>query len=142
MVNGNGGTQVTTPRKIEVPLVRVVTGVAVGLSEVAAEFVDESRNKPATDITAVQNLLPIIGTGAGIVMGLMKNKSIRKVGNDIAVGYGALATLKLGNLARSTIQARKLKKLRQISIQRGGSPQGRSIGSNTQSNYLSTMSMA
>ncbi len=141
MVNGNATTQVQTPRKIEVPLIRVATGVAVGLSEVAAEFVDEKRNKPATDITAVQNLLPIIGTGAGIVMGLMKNKSIRKVGNDLAVGYGAIATLKLGNLARSTIQARKLKKLRQISIQRGGPSANRQIAGSTQG-YISTMSMA
>ena len=141
MANGNSPLQVQTPRKIEVPLVRVVTGVAVGLSEVAAEFVDEKRNKSSNDITAIQNLLPVVGTVVGIGMGLMKNKQIRKVGNDLAVGYGAIATLKLGNLARSTIQARKLKKLRQIASSRGGQVQGRSIAPGT-SNSISTMSLA
>jgi len=115
----NGPALVVQQRKIEVPLTRVVTGVGVGLTEVAAEFVDESRNKPATDITAAQNLLPIIGTAAGIGLALTKNKTMRMIGNDMAVGYGAIATLKLGNIARSTITGRKLKKLKEISLMRG-----------------------
>lgn len=143
MANAIGPTTVQTPRKIEVPLVRVVTGVAVGLSEVAAEFIDESRGKRPEDITSFQVLLPIVGTVAGIGMGLMKNKSARKVGNDLAVGYGAIATLKLGNLARSTISGRKLKKLRQISISRGmGQSQNRSIAQSSNISNMTTMSLA
>ena len=78
--------------------------------------------------------------GCGVCEDL-KDNGMCKSEVCIAVGYGALATLKLGNIARSTIQARKLKKLRQISTMRGG-PQGRSVSTNVQSNYLSTMSMA
>lgn len=142
MSNGNGAMTVTTPRKISVPLVRVVTGVAVGLSEVAAEFIDESRSKLANDVTSAQVLLPVVGTVVGIGMGMMKNKSARKVGNDIAVGYGAIATLKLGNVARGTISARKLKKLRSLTVSRGGGHVASRSIAPVHSNTITTMSMA
>lgn len=141
MSNGNGALQqVSNPRKIEVPLVRVVTGVAVGLIEVAAEVVDEKRNKLSNDITSVQNIVPVVGTVVGIVMSLTKNKSVRNVGNDIAVGFGAIATLKLANVARNTIAVKKLKKLRELSISRGGGISQKGVTPMT--NTISTMSMA
>lgn len=115
----DGQQQIVNPRKIEVPLVRVATSVGAGLTVLAAEFVDEKRNKSGNDITAVQNLLPVVGTVGGVVLALMKNKTARQIGNDLAASYGALATLKLGNVARQTISARKMKKLREVALKRG-----------------------
>lgn len=138
----NGPALVIQQRKIEVPLTRVVTGVAVGLSEVAAEFVDETRLKPSTDITAIQNILPIVGTAAGIGLALMKNKTARNIGNDMAVGYGAIATLKLGNLARATITGRKFKKMKEIQLQRGSGQLVSAPGAARGSPKFSTMSFA
>lgn len=140
-MNGNGALQVSNPRKIEVPLVRVVTGVGVGLIEVAAEFADEKLNKLSNDITAVQNITPIVGTVIGIGMSLMKNKSVRNVGNDLAVGFGAIATLKLANVARNTIAIKKLKKLRELSISRGGAVATKGINPAV-ANRITTMSIA
>ena len=138
----NNGPLVTQQRKIEVPLTRVVTGVGIGLTEVAAEFIDESRAKPSTDITAIQNILPLVGTAAGIALALMKNKTARMIGNDMSVGYGTIATLKLGNLARATITGRKLKKLRQIQLKRGGGMAPNLASSALGSPKFSTMSFA
>ena len=115
----NETQQIVNPRKIEVPLVRVATSVGAGLTVLAAEFVDEKRNVSESNITAAQNLLPVAGTVGGIVLALMKNKTARGIGNDLAASYGALATLKLGNVARATISARKMKKLREVALKRG-----------------------
>lgn len=115
----NGPQLVVQQRKIEVPLTRVVTGVGIGLTEVAAVFVDESRNVSPNDITAIQNILPVVGLVGGVALALMKNKTARTIGNDMAVGYGTIATLKIGNVIRATIQGKKLKKLKEISLMRG-----------------------
>lgn len=134
---------VKNPRKIEVPLVRVVTGVAVGLIEVGAEVIDERTNKLSNDITAIQNITPVVGTVIGIGMSLMKNETARNIGNDIAVGFGAIATLKLANVARNTIALKKLKKLRELSIVRGGARGIAGKGfSPAISNRITTMSIA
>ena len=114
MANGNNQLQEQRPRRIEVPLTRVVTGVAIGHVEIGAEVVDERLNRPANSIRSVQVITPLVGVAAGIALSLMKNKSMRIVGNDLSVGFGALAVLKLGNVIRSTIQTRKIKNAREI----------------------------
>ena len=143
MTNGNNAlAMIKNPRKIEVPLVRVVTGVGVGLIEVAAEVVDERRNKLSNDITAAQNIVPVVGTIVGIGMSLLNNDTARNIGNDIAVSFGAIATLKLANVARNTIALRKLKKLRELSIVRGGGVVSNKGGSPAIANRITTMSIA
>lgn len=118
------------PRRIEVPLTRVVTGVAIGLVEIGAEFADERLGRPANKITSIQVITPLVGVAAGIALSLMKNKSMRIVGNDLSVGFGAIAVLKLGNILRSTIQTRKIKNAREISLRRGS---GQSIANRSSS---------
>jgi len=142
MVNG---ITVTVPRKVIVPLTRVVTGVAIGLVEVAAEFADESLGIPARQIQNVQTILPIVGTVAGIGLSLTKNNAMRVIGNDMAVGFGTIATLKLGNVARAALAGRKMKNLRQVALSRGSGQvvQSRGISAPSAAGYkATTMSLA
>ena len=120
MVNG---VTITVPRNVIIPLRRVVTGIAIGLVEVAAEFADERLNLPARQVLNVQTMLPVVGTIAGIGLALTKNATARIIGNDMAVGFGTIATLKLGNAARRAIAGRKMKQLRQVALSRGGAQQ-------------------
>ncbi len=140
MVNG---ITVTVPRKVIVPLTRVVTGVAIGLVEVAAEFADESLGIPARQIQNVQTILPLVGVAAGIGLSLTKNNAMRVVGNDMAVGFGTIATLKLGNVARAALAGRKMKNLRQVALGRGSSQIIQSKSVQSAAGYkATTMSLA
>lgn len=141
MANNNAVT-IQVPRKVIVPLTRVVTGVAIGLTEVAAEFADESLGIPARNFQSVQVIYPIVGTVAGIGLALTKNRTMRVIGNDMAVGFGTIATLKLGGVARASLSARKLKKLRQGGLSRGSVSPG-SVSHGISSAYkATTMSLA
>ncbi len=139
----NNAVTIQVPRKVIVPLTRVVTGVAVGLVNVAAEFADESLGLPARQFQNVQTILPIIGTVAGIGLALTKNQAMRVIGNDAAVGFGAIATLRLGNVARAALAGRKMKNLRQVALGRGSSQIIQSRGISAPSTYkATTMSLA
>lgn len=141
MANNNAVT-IQVPRKVIVPLTRVVTGVAIGLTEVAAEFADESLGIPARNFQSVQVIYPIVGTVAGIGLALTKNRTMRVIGNDMAVGFGTIATLKLGGVARASLSARKLKKLRQGGLSRGSVSPGSASHSISSAYKATTMSLA
>ena len=141
----NNAVTITVPRKVIVPLTRVVTGVAIGLVNVAAEFADESLGIPARQFQNVQTILPIVGTVAGIGLSLTKNNAMRVIGNDMAVGFGTIATLKLGNVARAALAGRKMKNLRQVALSRGSGQvvQSRGISAPSAAGYkATTMSLA
>lgn len=139
----NNAITIQVPRKVIVPLTRVVTGVAIGLVNVAAEFADESLGLPARQLRNVQTILPLVGVVAGIGLALTKSASMRVIGNDMAVGFGTIATLRLGNVARAALAGRKMKKLQQVALGRGSSQIIQSRGISAPSAYkATTMSLA
>ena len=140
----NNAITIQVPRKVIVPLTRVVTGVAIGLVNVAAEFADESLGLPARQLRNVQTILPIVGVVAGIGLDLTKSASMRVIGNDMAVGFGTIATLRLGNVARAALAGRKMKNLRQVALGHGSSQiiQSRGISAPSTSYIATTMSLA
>ena len=118
MVNGQQ-MQEQRPKRIEVPLTRVVTGASIGLIEVAAEFADERLARDSNSIKSIQVITPLVGVAAGIGLSLMKNKTMRIIGNDLGVGFGAISVLKLTNLVRKGLATRKIKKAREIALRQG-----------------------
>ena len=86
--------------------------------------------------------IAIVGTVAGIGLALTKNRTMRVIGNDMAVGFGTIATLKLGGVARASLSARKLKKLRQGGLSRGSVSPGSASHGISSAYKATTMSLA
>lgn len=89
----NGLVQQAGPKKISVPLTKIVIGAGLGLVQLAAIASDRAAMRNPTKITAAQNFVPIIFLIAGVGLSLAKNASARAIGNDIAVVSGAFAVL-------------------------------------------------
>ena len=119
-------TQTAGPRKISVPLTKVVIGVGVGLVQLGAQKFDEGRGNDPNKITSAQNVVPLVLTAVGIVLSIMKGANMRSIGNDLALVGGTLSTLRLSTIVSATAATRRFGG-RKVSLRRGFAGASRSV---------------